>query len=706
MKRFIASFLLLASTFFAQGQELKPANCLWPIAGQSTGTNIISAPQGYIDGELNFDNMFIGAKLGDVVVSPTDGTVDHVGITYLHSLVRGDLYGGYEQNFDHTIARIVAKADKSIDAKYLAGSLTITVGSGTKLHISGLTGDKFFKTGQRIKRGDTLGRVGYSYHKIKEPSINVAISVHTKSADPMTPFGLKSSFIAPADIKPIATLTKAQAKEDFLIYINTLKEAYPGLYDVLTPEELEQYIAKTVASIDTISKDVKYDKFRGIIKGAVSKIHDSHISLYPTLWEKSDYPDSQPQVYVGWIGDTLRCTQATKQYAHLIGKPIAKVNGYSADSARKIVVETTVGYDAKVKHYVDYHLATIGFGILCGDDFDIDIEFTDGEKVKVKGQSTKSGWPRYVNNWGVFMNANRHRNWYSLKMINDSTAYVGLTTFELNQVQVEEIAAFIDSIAAVPNLIVDVRNNSGGNVEPLEQLYSYIAGAPMELNGYCKVNKKGNFEHFKYSMNYNDVMEIFGEYKAQEGKDGFYYQEQINKKIVPDSAINYKGRVYVLTNENSISAATLFPALLVRNHRGVVVGRETRTAYHFMNAMKFADIRLPNSLLTVRIPLVECVFDTIVNARVPYGRGVIPDYIVPLTLDEITFASGDAILNYTLDLIDRGKYLECEDPFAVQTAPKEENSSFLGNLITIIVVCTALVLVIFIPLALRRRRRD
>ena len=126
----------------------------------------------------------------------------------------------------------------------------------------------------------------------------------------------------------------------------------------------------------------------------------------------------------------------------------------------------------------------------------------------------------------------------------------------------------------------------------------------------------------------------------------------------------------MLTNENSCSAATLFPALLVRNHRGVIVGRETRTAYHYMNALKFADIRLPNTTLTITIPLVYCRFDSVVNDRVPYGRGVLPDYPVPLTIDELSGKNGDAILNHTLQLIEEGKYLSPENPFAAEEPSK------------------------------------
>lgn len=60
--------------------------------------------------------------------------------------------------------------------------------------------------------------------------------------------------------------------------------------------------------------------------------------------------------------------------------------------------------------------------------------------------------------------------------------------------------------------------------------------------------------------------------------------------IVPDSTVNYKGRVYVLCDDRSCSAATLFPAMTLRSHRGVIVGRDTASAYHFLNALKFAQI--------------------------------------------------------------------------------------------------------------------
>lgn len=92
-----------------------------------------------------------------------------------------------------------------------------------------------------------------------------------------------------------------------------------------------------------------------------------------------------------------------------------------------------------------------------------------------------------------------------------------------------------------------------------------------------------------------------------------------------------------------------------------------------MNAQKFVQICLPNSTMTYTIPLVFCCFDTEVNDRVPYERGVLPDYEVPISIEEMAFLGGDAILNRTLKLIADGKYLSDKNPFAEADKKKKGN---------------------------------
>ncbi len=192
--------------------------------------------------------------------------------------------------------------------------------------------------------------------------------------------------------------------------------------------------------------------------------------------------------------------------------------------------------------------------------------------------------------------------------------------------------------------------------EVCTKIFSYIAKQPFKMSEFSKVNKQGQFQSFKNCMNYLADMDLFPQYSEVKGKSGFYLMDSL--EFYPDTSINFKGKVYILTNEQSFSASAVLASLIYKHKRGAVVGREAGTTYYQLNAGSFADMRLPNSGVDIRIPLVKYVFASELDAGIPWGRGVLPDYPVPFTLEEIDFESGDAILNYALQLIEDGKYIE------------------------------------------------
>jgi hypothetical protein len=55
----------------------------------------------------------------------------------------------------------------------------------------------------------------------------------------------------------------------------------------------------------------------------------------------------------------------------------------------------------------------------------------------------------------------------------------------------------------------------------------------------------------------------------------------------------------------------------------------------------------------VQIPVVKCVLDETVTGRYPAGRGLLPDYEVPLTYEEVYTSPTDPVLSKALSLIAR-----------------------------------------------------
>ena len=109
--------------------------------------------------------------------------------------------------------------------------------------------------------------------------------------------------------------------------------------------------------------------------------------------------------------------------------------------------------------------------------------------------------------------------------------------------------------------------------------------------------------------------------------------------------------------------------------------------------------------------MVKVVFDTTVCERTPWGRGLLPDYELPLSYNEITMGADgetDVMLEYALQLIAEGKYLSDKDPFAEIDAQKPKESSEKCNCLWIwILVAIGIISVagIFVGFRCRKNRQ-
>lgn len=640
---------------------------LWPIEGRAAGEEILYAPQQYIAREHNFANLYIGGREQERIVAPADGTVHAFGFIYNYSQTYQASYSvDASRPMDEQLEELAARADRSrVKPSFITGYISLRLADGRRIYLTGILFDRHFKTGDRIARGEALGRLHRSFHAIPGLSLNVSVSTAKgRPDDPMTPFGLQSTFVPPQAQAVRERLTAEEASADFAKIMAVLREAYPSLDDTVSPERLAAFEREAA---DSLAGGISRDRFHHLLSRLEALTHDTHLHLYPDEHRKRN--GFLPQLFMGWYGDSCVVTMTQRRHADQVGRRVAKIDGLTADSVRRYMRSRIAGYDASVESVREEQL-----GYLCtyvrSDRCDQTVEFADGETRTFRGSRSTGAVSDFTQTYLGYVNRNMHREGYELRMIDDSTACLSLSTFQLDEVATDRIVGFIDSIArnTVPNLVVDLRNNGGGEVKVLNRILSTLIDAPSRNKGAMNVvPKRGGYASFEgCCLNYTSDMEIFGDYEPLPDGSGFFSREDCGQ-LLPDSTVRYRGRLYVLTDAGSASAATLFPAEILRNRRGVIVGRETATAYHYMTALKFADIRLPNSGFQFRIPLVRCIYDTTRNERIPYGRGVLPDYPVSLTRREL-FDAPDSILHYALQLIAEGRYLDGEDPFAANDA--------------------------------------
>ena len=647
------SILLSLATLSVSAQN---SQWLWPIEGANTGDNIVCQPQDRIDKELNVGDLFIAAPEGTTVVAPVDGTIGALFVVANTSLSQSVTYGNDGGTFDKSREKLANDKKLPMGLKYINGSIMLRLSDGRKLYISGLRGNIPFKTGQRITKGQTLGTVAYDYRKIGKPHISISVSgKDSKPVDPMTPFGLKTTFkkIAPQVIPK--TLTVKQANDDFDFLVSSMKECYPSFDDIISEEKYQQFVSSTK---EKLKAPISYNKFYQIVRSAFSMqfLHDSH------AWLDTDNPMITynycvPHLFIGSLNGKLIVTQAQTGYEKYLGKEVSAIDGVDAKMLIEKLRNDILGVDGDNQSAINEWMIT-GWNTLAGNNLTRHlsvVKLADGSVVRdqwisadqVKGIKPSTGKTAYYQR----RNANQ-KSQYRFTMKTDRIALLTISDFTLDEVQMDAIADSLMRHKNVPNLIIDVRNNPGGHIDVCNRLVSWFIDKPTEAtNHYDKVNSNGVYQSFVHCMNIPADDKPFEDYVVRDGQTGFYNPSSLSDVIYPDSAVHYSGRVIVLTDETSKSAATDFPAQLVRSGRSITVGRETGTGYHYMTAVKFAHLALPHSHIQYTLPLVKSVADDTVSDRFPAKRGLMPDVEVPLTYDEIYAPEGDPVMEKALQII-------------------------------------------------------
>ncbi|MDO4790041.1 MAG: S41 family peptidase [Porphyromonas sp.] len=642
-------FLLGSATLNAQ------TSLLWPIKDKTAGSDILFKPQDKISEELNTGSLFIGSPIGTEVLVPADGVVQSSNLVYYLSLSYV-LAFNYAGDFDKAIEQNKKTIEEKYGpARYLTGAITIKLANGDKISISGIKPQRLFRSGEKIRRGEVLGTVLYSYKKIGVSSISVAISnAQGRPTDPMTPFGLKSTFKAPTIVKPKPILTGAEAKADYRQLADAVKEIYPSLTDLMSIEEYDAFVSSEIARLP---EKISREEFGKRITAFNQKIHDSHLSIDIYTHAKEAYP-MLPEIFYGKLEGKVVAMMSTAKYRSYLGKEIVKINGQDVNSLELNISPRHLIYDGQVSSHRDRALALnyptfIPKANKSGRKPNTTtLTFADGKEVTVPMFKQGGSIPYGVEAKGFFniFGANRYRTQFKLKELNDTTAYIGLSTFFLNEVETDEVVAFIRKMRdkEKPSMIFDLRNNPGGSIDVLYTITKeLIESNNSERNSYSKVNA----HLFKTpTMNLIPSDSLFTQYRPLPDKEGLYLMPK-SSPAPSDSVRNiYKGRLYVLIDAGSASASTEFAGSVKYNRRGTIIGRETSTAYHCFTAVKFANIELKYSKFTATIPMVRCVFDETVNDRFPKGRGVIPDINIPISLEEI-HSSDDYLIRRTLEQI-------------------------------------------------------
>lgn len=262
---------------------------------------------------------------------------------------------------------------------------------------------------------------------------------------------------------------------------------------------------------------------------------------------------------------------------------------------------------------------------------------------------------------------------YSFELLNGSTALLNFRIFDMadhkEDPRFEVFSDYLDSVFRKINkegyehLIIDIRNNPGGNDPTYEKVFTYLTDHPFKENtsAYIIFDQLPYPKYFRWhsSDKSNQKREqkelnayLQSVFSVKEG-DKFFQHQKHNPIYKPDPN-RYRGKVYLLIDENVGSAASHFASLVRAYADAVIIGVETTGGYYGHNGHFPVEYQLPYSKISSRFSIVHVEQDAPEKSTQPAGRGIIPDYTI-LTTSEDFLEQKDTQLNFVLELIRQNK---------------------------------------------------
>lgn len=457
-------------------------------------------------------------------------------------------------------------------------------------------------------------------------------------------------------------LTPEQMKEDAGVLRRALTTLHPGVYRYNTQEGLAREFDKLEATLNTPMTEGEYFVLVAQLLNTLKCGHtfanpyNQDAKLRSRLFEGRTYLPFYFQIVDGRM--IITANASSKDVS--VGSEITKINGTAArDVIAKLLTVTRGDGTSTLEHRIDsiglvrseaekfalfdwyfplmfpikegvYDIEAVGFASKKTANFSV---FAMTKAERTEEMAKRYGpTPTYDDGWKFEI---KDGNIGYLKIENS-------ITWRLKTIKFKEFLAksFADlKVKGITELIIDLRGNGGGDMDPGFELSRYLAGE--KLGPYAESrrlvrNVEAQPELARYVSTYDDgiMAAVKGGVPSEMYKrfdpDFFEIVGREDYLAVVPYADRFTGRTFVISDASNASATFQFLDYVKTNRLATIVGQTTGGNMQGINGGNYLFLSLPNSKIEIDIPLyfqapLKPAKDESIVPDIPVKRG--PDDI-------------------------------------------------------------------------------
>lgn len=464
------------------------------------------------------------------------------------------------------------------------------------------------------------------------------------------------------------TITRQEAAADLEVYFQIIDQQHGNPYQYISREAFQQLVQDKV---DALPESISFKQFDVLLAELNSQLRCGHtvVSMDASVIKEATGIEQFFPFPVQIINGKVFIDYDQGNIPH--GSELMEINGQAVAEMLPSLISLTVtdGYSEtkplrEVESKFGYYYF-LKYGV--AEDFSVSFRSPQGQiaSANVKGVA---GNTMLANNYfrPVNLSHERYNRFTHLDAIDSlQTLVLTLNTFQANPDWFyKKVSSRYNGQTKefdFENLVIDLRNNEGGDRRLLGILYQFLTGErlddpSMTYTRVLDIQMKEYLLAINGSTKSDLVLESAESYLRK-----YFNQEKEDRFEAPvlnwydefDAGINwegakFKGDIYVMISGKTFSAAADLARILGQMDNVILVGEETGGAHVGRAANMLVNYSLPNTSTVLQVPVI---YEEFVNVSEDNsGRGTFPDYLVQPSFEDL-LAKKDAVFAYTLDLI-------------------------------------------------------